>query len=203
MASPAPPASRQDGRHEPDRVVTIARNGCAASTGSAVRHHRNTQAFCGSFAQAPSGACSAAPGGVNFHGSMEARVRSGAGSGNGKPAEYCWICGGLFWPTSMMRRRSAGMSVLATGALPRQKRGPCRRQDQARKGHKVAGFGRWPGYSARGRGAGSAGSIPGLGLPVGSDPVGEDRGYYLGPACPPARAATEATRPIGPGPGLR
>ena len=46
------------------------------------------------------------------------------------------------------------MSVLATGALPRLKRGPCRRQDQAGKGHKVAGFGRWPGYSV--------GSIPGL-----------------------------------------
>ena len=44
MASPAPPASRQDGRHEPDPAVTIARNGCAASTGSGVRHHRNTQA---------------------------------------------------------------------------------------------------------------------------------------------------------------
>lgn len=44
MASPAPPASRQDGLHEPDRVVTIARNGCAASIGSGVRHHRNAHA---------------------------------------------------------------------------------------------------------------------------------------------------------------
>ncbi len=41
MASPAPPACRQDGHHEPDRVIAIAWNGCSTLAGSAVRHRRN------------------------------------------------------------------------------------------------------------------------------------------------------------------
>ena len=43
MASPAPPACRQDGHHEPDRVIAIAWNGCSTLAGSAVRHRRNAQ----------------------------------------------------------------------------------------------------------------------------------------------------------------
>src|SRR5574341_2536068 len=66
----------------------------------------------------------------------------------------------------MTARSSAGMSASRMAASPPRKRGRQSRQDEARKGYEVDGFGRWRGYSA--------GSTPGRGVPGGGPAPRDD-----------------------------
>jgi len=70
----------------------------------------------------------------------------------------------------MTGRSSGGTNASLTAASPRRKKGRQNRPNQAREGHKVDGTGRWRGYSA--------GSIPGRGVPGGSEAGRPDAGEH-------------------------
>ena len=126
---------------------------------------------------------------------MEAARRAGVGCGSGKRTGRCSSFGGRFWPNSTIEVRSAGMSASETGVLPPRKRGLRSRQNQARQGNKVDGFGRWPRYSA--------GSTPGLGVPVGDLAPRSDTRHGPGPACASSGSAAVAARASDPRSRLR
>src|SRR5262245_18582436 len=91
----------------------------------------------------------------------------------------------------MTSRRSTGTSALRTAVLPPQKKGPKGRQNEEGKGNKVDGSGRWRGYSA--------GSIPGVGVPGGSQtPRENDRhgsGSFQETRSPSEKAKANHRRP--------
>lgn len=94
------------------------------------------QAFSGCFVQARAGRI--------CPGSIHRRAPAGGVCVTGKTRASGSTSGVNSWANLMTRGGSTGRKPLPTAALPRQKKGRLRRQDQTRKGYEVDGGGKRP-----------------------------------------------------------